>query len=52
MSVRLRVLLGVVAWLVAVTFLHLWLNTQVLERGSGRTEQAGVRFRVGFLPVT
>lgn len=50
MSVRFRILLAVLVWLAVVTFLHLWLNTRVLElHGSA---QRGAQFRVGFLPVT
>jgi hypothetical protein len=50
MSVRLRILLVALAWLLVVTFLHLWLNTRVLDfHGSA---QRGAQFRVGFLPVT
>jgi hypothetical protein len=52
MSSQLRVFLAVIGWLTAVTILHLWLNTHVLDLGSGQTAQSSVRFRVGFLPVT
>jgi hypothetical protein len=52
MSSKLKVLLGVIGWLVVVTLLHLWLNTHALDLGSGNKPQTGVRFQVGFLPVT
>jgi hypothetical protein len=52
MSVKLRVFLAVVGWLAAVTLLHLWLNTHVLDFGAGPAAHTGVRFQVGFLPVT
>jgi hypothetical protein len=52
MSAPLRALLVVFAWLATVTFLHLRLNTHVLDSASMRTSQTETRFRVGFLPVT
>jgi hypothetical protein len=51
MSAKRRVLLVVLGWLVIVSVLHLWLNLHVFEAPKP-VEQAGSRFRVGFLPVT
>ena len=50
MPARFKVLFSVIAWLMIVTILHLWLNTNV--RDSASDAQARVRFKVGFLPVT
>jgi hypothetical protein len=50
MSLHFRIVLTLIGWTAGVTFLHLAVNTRVLELGSPpRTEK---RFRVGFLPVT
>jgi hypothetical protein len=48
MSVRNRVVVGVVAWIAVVTFLHLWVNVRLFEGHPGGAD----RFRIGFLPVT
>ncbi len=48
MSVRNRLILGVVVWVAAVTLLHLWLNGPVFDTGPRTTG----RFHIGFLPVT
>ena len=51
MSVQLRFVLIALGWTVAVTLAHLSLNTRIFDRAGGK-EQAGSRFRVGYLPVT
>jgi hypothetical protein len=51
-TLQRKLALGVAAWLAAVTLLHLWLNTRLFDPASGEPGQGGVRFRVGFLPVT
>ena len=51
MSGKRWVLVGVLAWVIAVTVLHLWLNLRVFDPPRLQA-QDGPRFRVGFLPVT
>jgi hypothetical protein len=50
MSPKRWVLFVVLAWIVTVTILHLWLNLHAFD--SQPQAHAGLRFRVGFLPVT
>ena len=45
-----KVVPAAVAWLAAVTVLHLWLNLGAFD--ARRPAPAGGRFRVGFIPVT
>lgn len=47
-SFRKAVLRWSVAWAVAITALHAWLNLDLFKKG----ETAATQFRVGFLPVT
>jgi hypothetical protein len=50
MPLHLRVWLAAIAWVVAVTLLHLGLNTRALDFSAAAKNKD--RFRVGFLPVT
>jgi hypothetical protein len=52
MTLQRKLVFGVVGWLAGVTALHLWLNTDLLNRASRPLDPGSVRFRVGFLPVT
>lgn len=52
MTARTKVVAALLIWLGAVTLLHLWLNTDKLSVGAGHAKRGGVRFKVGFLPVT
>ena len=51
MSPKRWVLFVVLAWIVTVTLLHLWLNLHAFDNRQPQAH-AGLRFRVGFLPVT
>lgn len=47
-----KIVFGVAAWFVCLSFLHAWLNVgfdKFRLGGAGRAENS---FRVGFLPVT
>jgi NitT/TauT family transport system substrate-binding protein len=50
MSPKRWVLFVVLAWIVTVTVLHLWLNLHAFDNRQPQAH-AGLRFRVGFLPV-
>jgi hypothetical protein len=51
LSLHLRVWLAVIGWIVAVTLVHLGLNTHALDfQASAHSHEE--EFRVGFLPVT
>ena len=52
MTLQRKLVFGVIGWLAVVTALHLWLNTGLFGPGSRPSSQGGMRFRVGFLPVT
>src|SRR5229473_1177280 len=51
MSMRKVLILIAVAWLIAITLVHAWLNLHVFDsRGAATTDHK--KFRIGFLPVT
>jgi NitT/TauT family transport system substrate-binding protein len=52
MTSRFKVLLAVVGWLAGISFLHVWLNSRLLESTTSKAANGAVRFRVGFIPVT
>jgi NitT/TauT family transport system substrate-binding protein len=47
-----KVLLASVGWLTTVSFLHMWLNLEMLDSSHDARGQVGHKFQVGFLPVT
>jgi len=51
MSTSRRISLAAAVWVVAISLLHLRLNTHAFDNGSSRTDRTG-EFRVGFIPVT
>jgi hypothetical protein len=52
MSVGRTVIPGTLVWLVAISFLHGWLNLGLFDRSARRGLGGVAPFRVGFLPVT
>jgi hypothetical protein len=51
MTFARALLVGVGAWLAAISFLHAYLNWGLFEPAPAE-HQAREKFRVGFLPVT
>ena len=51
MSMRKVLILIAIAWLIAITVIHAWLNLHLFD-----SKRAGIddhkKFRIGFLPVT
>ncbi len=53
MSKRVKIILSVLGFFVAVSVFHLWQNVGFEKLGLGSKESAEeTKFRVGFLPVT
>jgi len=51
MSMRKILIVFAIAWLVAITSVHAWLNLYLFDsRGAATTDHK--KFRIGFLPVT
>jgi NitT/TauT family transport system substrate-binding protein len=49
---RLRIVLLGLSWLISISLLHLWLNTNSLNWGSTKAQGSETRLRVGYIPVT
>jgi NitT/TauT family transport system substrate-binding protein len=51
MSMRKILIVFAIAWLVAITLVHAWLNLHLFDsKGAATTDHK--KFRIGFLPVT